>query len=462
MNSFNDSHLHFVGIGINKLEYIDLGMCNSHQEVLDRLQEQSKRDFIIARGFHEENFKEKAIFTKSLINELRENIPVVVIRTCGHVLVCNDAMMKLAGIDETSEQISGGTFDYKTGIFTENTLGVIYDKIPKPNKERIKEYMIAANEELLSHGITACGSDDFSTINVDYEIIIDAYRELYLDGLLDVRIYEQVNIPEYEELRRFIEKGYHKLEFGRFKMGPLKLLADGSLGGRTAYLKEPYSDDESNRGVSVFEEEELNKLIYLADKNGMDVAIHGIGDGVIDMIIQGIEASLSKTKRRGHRHSIIHNQLANREQINKMKELNIGAQVQPIFLNSDIPIIESRLGNRSKETYLFNTMFKEIPTTISTDSPVEPLNPFYNLYCAVARKSIKHETEPFLVEESIKLEDAIKAYTVNPYYLSYDEEMEFDDYIMIDNDILNVKEDKLLDTVVCETYMDGKLVYKRK
>jgi predicted amidohydrolase YtcJ len=447
---------------MNKLEYVDLSVCKSHEEIRTVLEKNMDRDFIIARGFHEENFLEKRIFTKSLLDKLSKELPIVVIRTCGHVLVCNDKMMELASIDNSSEQISGGTFDYETGIFTENALSVIYDQIPKPSKERIKEYMIAANKELLSMGITSCGSDDFSTINVDYEIIIDAYRELYEEGLLDVRIYEQVNIPDLNELKEFIQKGYHKLEFGHFKMGPLKLLADGSLGGRTAYLKEPYSDDLNNRGVSVFTQDELNDLIYLADSNSMDVAIHGIGDGVIDMIIKGIEKSLSKTKRKDHRHSIIHNQLANRDQISKMKELGIGAQVQPIFLNSDIPIIESRLGNRSKETYLFNSMFKEIHTTISTDCPVEPLNPFYNLYCAITRKSIKHDTEAFLVDEAMTLEDALEAYTVNPYYLSYDEDKSYDDYIIVDREIYSNKANELLNIKVIETYINGKLVFRRK
>ena len=460
IKSFNDSHLHFVGIGANEVEYFDFSLLISFQDIRDLL-DIVRRDIIIGRGWHEENFKcENNPFTKEVIEDER---PVVAIRACGHVLVCNDAMMELAGINENTSQVDGGTFDFSTGVFTENALELIYKHIPKPDKNRIKEYMIAANDILLSNGVTSCGSDDFSTLPVDYEVIIEAYKELYEEDKIQVRILEQVNIPDYDKLKEFIDRGYHELEFGNFKMGPLKLLADGSLGGRTALLREPYTDDKENYGVKVFTQDELDKLIHLADRNNMDVAIHAIGDGCIDKVIDSIYKSMSKTNRTHHRHSVIHSQLANKAQIKRMRDLNIAAQTQPIFLNSDIPIIESRLGERSKETYLFNTMYKEgVITTISTDCPVEPLNPFYNLYCATTRKSIKNpELPPFLIDEAFTIEDALKCYTEVPYYLSYDEHKNFNDYVIIDKDIYNCSKEELKDIKVLETYIDGKLVYKR-
>jgi predicted amidohydrolase YtcJ len=460
IKSFYDSHLHFVGIGLNALEYVDLSDCDSYQNIRDVLSKNLDRNIIIARGWHQENFIEKETFTKELLNTVSSDIPIVCIRTCGHVLVCNDAMMDMANIESITPQVEGGTFDCSTGEFTENALELIYKHLPKPTKERIKEYMKAANKILLSNGVTACGSDDFSTLPVDYEIIIDAYKEAYEEGLIDVRIYQQVNIPDYDTLYQFIEKGYHTLVFGKFKMGPLKLLADGSLGGRTALLNAPYSDDPNNYGVSTFTQKELNQLVLLADTNGIDVAIHAIGDGCVDMVLDAIENSSKETNNIG-RHSIIHAQLANSSQIERMKLLGVGAQTQPIFLNSDIPIIENRLGNRSKESYLFNTMFqKGICTTISTDCPVEPLNPFYNLYCATTRKSIKHKTLPaFLPQEAFTLENALKCYTVTPYYFSYEENNKFEDYIVINHEL---EEKTLLETVVLETYMDGTLVYKKE
>ena len=169
------------------------------------------------------------------------------------------------------------------------------------------------------------------------------------------------------------------------------------------------------------------------------------------MVLDAIEESVKITKR-NHRHSIIHAQLANLEQVERMKKLGVGAQTQPIFLNSDIPIIESRLGERSEETYLFNTMHQMgITATISTDCPVEGLNPFHNLYCAITRKSIKHDTlPPHLVGESFSLKDALICYTKVPYYFSYE------DYIVLNK---KMTEENLLELEVKEVYMDSKKVF---
>jgi predicted amidohydrolase YtcJ len=247
-------------------------------------------------------------------------------------------------------------------------------------------------------------------------------------------------------------------------MGPLKLLADGSLGGRTAYLNEDYTDDPGNRGIRVFNKETLFQLVHLADSNGMDVAIHGIGDGIIDDILYSIEKSLSITKRVNHRHSIIHAQLATHSQINRMKELGVSAIVQPIFLNSDIPIIEERLGSsRSKESYLFKSMYDSgINVGFSTDAPVEPVNPFYNIYTAMTRKSIKYpHLDAFLEEEAFSLEKALKCYRESNYWLSYEEGKNYNDYIVVDKDPTTCTVEELKDIQVLETYIDGKLVYKK-
>ena len=461
MKSFNDSHLHFVGIGANLLEYVDLTTTKSNSELIDILHKEKDREFIVARGWHENNFKDELPFTKKQLNDASNSVPIIAIRTCGHVLICNDKMLEIAGLNNKSNQVDGGTFDIDSGVFTENALELIYRHLPKPTKKRIKEYMIAANSYLLSHGVTACGSDDFSTLPVPYETIIECYRELDEEDLIQVKILQQVNLPSIELLKDYISKNYHLMMYGQVSSGPLKLLADGSLGGRTAFMNEPYSDDPNNLGVKVFSNQELFDMIHLADSNKMDVAIHAIGDGCIDQVIDAIEKSINITKR-NHRHSIIHSQLANQKQIDRMISLNIGAQTQPIFLNSDIPIIKDRLGERYKETYLFNTMYKKgMNITISTDTPVEPLNPFYNLYCAVSRKSIKFPSyEAFLPNEAFSIEDAIKCYTETPYYLSYEENRDINDYITIDKDITTCSIEEIKNIKVLETYIDGKLVYK--
>lgn len=464
--SFNDSHIHFMGIGNNKT-IIDLSEVNTIVDIINLLKHTNDTKFIIARGWNHSNLKESRYPNKGDLSKVYVDVPICLIRTCGHVLVCNDTMMDIAGINQSTPQIEGGTFDYNTGIFTENALNLIYSAFPKPTKEEIKKYFITANEILLSNGITSISSDDFSTLNVGFELIIECLEELYEENLIQVRLYEQVNLPSKKNLLDFINKGYVNKKYKGFKLGPLKILADGSLGGKTAYLNKPYSDNPSNYGIKVFTQEELNELVYIADSNNMDVAVHAIGDGMIDMVIDAIWNAVSRTNRTHHRHSIIHAQLATKTQIRRMRDLNIAAQVQPIFLNSDIAIVKDRLGKeRSKESYLFHTMYKEgVHVSFGTDSPVESVNPFHNLYSAITRKSIKNpELGVFLEEEKFSIEEALKCYTENPYYLSYDENnyKEFDDYVILDRDITKCTPEELLETKVLETYMNGKLVYKRQ
>ena len=414
---YYDSHLHLLGLGYNE----SLINLTTFRSIKDIKKIDSNAEFILGRGWHQNDFSEKRYLNKDDLNIISSDKPIVFIRVCGHVLVCNDKAMEIAGITNKTPQIPGGTFDFNTGIFTEDALGLIYEIIPKPTKEDIKQMFVKGNDILIKNNITHCASDDFSTLNAPYELIIECLTELYDEGLMQVNLYEQVNLPSKELLLVFINKGYHKKDFKGFRMGPLKLLADGSLGGRTAYLNEDYSDDPGNRGIKVFKDEELEELIYIADSNNMDVAIHAIGDGMIDIVLKGIEKSLKKTKRHDHRHAIIHAQLANRRQIKKMEELNVSVIVQPIFLNSDIPIIESRIGKlRASESYLFKSMYDAgIKVGFSTDAPVEDVSPLDNIYCAMTRKSIKYpELGEFLPEEKFTEEECIECYTENNYWLS--------------------------------------------
>lgn len=404
-----DSHLHVLGLGYIE-SMINLSKYKSIKKITTI---KSNKEFIIGRGWHENDFKEKRQPNKSDLNKISLDNPVIFIRVCGHVVVVNDKAMEMANVNKGTAQIDGGTFDVKTGVFTEDALKLVYSIIPKPNKEAIKDMFEMGSKILVNNNVYMCASDDFSTLPVHYEIVLQAMKEVYEEGRMQVKIVEQVNLPSKILLDDFISKGYHNINEKQYKMGPLKLLADGSLGGRTASMREPYNDDPDNVGIKVFTDEVINELIYTADQNNMDVHIHAIGDGAIDQVLNGIEASILKTKRIDHRHAIIHAQLANREQIKRMISLGVSAIVQPIFLNSDIPILESRLGkDRMKETYLFKTMYNEgMKVGFSTDSPVEDVSPTDNIEVAMTRISLKYpEFGVFLDEERFTYEECIDCY----------------------------------------------------
>jgi predicted amidohydrolase YtcJ len=454
IKSFIDSHLHMLGIGYYQ-EIIDLKTSKSIDEILS-LVKNKESGVIVARGFNQANLKEKRMPVKQDLQRIDK--PLILFRICGHVAVVNQRMLDLMGINEATLQVEGGSFDYNTGIFTEKALGLVYDKIPEPTKEDLKRYLINANKILISNGITKVASDDFSSFNVPYELVIEAINEVDEMNLLDVEITEQVNLP-INKLQDFINKGYANRRFKNFKMGPLKILADGSLGGKTAALFEDYSDDLGNKGILTFTDQELYALVSLANKNGMDSVIHAIGDRTVDQVIRTLKKAQEEHPRKSEGNAIIHAQLATKKQIEEMKENYIGAIVQPIFINSDIKIVDERIGERKSDSYLFKTMFENINTGFSTDSPVENVNPFENIYVAITRKSIDFpEYESFLKEEAFKIEDALKAYTDENTRFVYDKS--HDDFIEIDRDIYQIPVEDIKNIKVIKVVKNGKTIYE--
>lgn len=461
LSGFIDSHLHVLGLGYN-LENIDLNHTKSILDIQSLIKNNLHKTIIIGRGWNQENLAERRMLNKTDLNAISRDVPIIMTRVCGHVLTVNDKMLELAGIHELSEQIPGGHFDFKTGIFTENALEIITDRLPKPTRDDLKRYFINANQMLLKNGITSVASDDFCVFPISYETIIDVMLELYKEDKIQVKITEQVNLP-LKELKDFISKGYVNKSMGKLRMGPLKILADGSLGGKTAALKEPYQKEPDNYGIKTYTDEALFQLVHLADRNGMDSVIHAIGDATVDQVIQALKATIDLTKRQNHSHAIIHAQLATPNQIELMRKYRIGAIVQPIFLNSDIKIIESRIGVRATQSYLFKTMYKlGVHVGFSTDSPIEPVNPLMNIYTALTRKSIKEShLKAFLLKERFSIEEAIECYTKNNLKYIYSDQVSQGDYIILDRDISKCLPKELLSTKILETYIDNLLVYKR-
>jgi hypothetical protein len=325
--SFIDSHCHFLGCGYAKT-LLKLDDVHSILDLQSLLKQHLDEPFILGRGWNQESLTEKRFITKQDLDEVSTTIPIVLIRTCGHVISVNSAMihrmeLKNTNLDETSS--------LENGIFVEDDIHLVYDLLPKPDINQLKKYLLIANDLYLSNGITSVASDDFCIFDIPYENVIKAILESYEENLIQVQITEQVNLPNIEVFKDFIAKGYVNKNYGSFKMGPLKLLSDGSLGGRTAALRLPYNDDTNNSGIKMFTDEKLFELIHMADKEGMDVAIHAIGDAAMDQVINAIIKSLNITHRINHHHAIIHAQLANLDHIKVMKEFHIGAIVQPVF-----------------------------------------------------------------------------------------------------------------------------------
>ena len=478
---FNDSHMHVVEFG-DYLEIMHMGdFTGSLKELKDGIRKFiSEKDFkenewARGRGWNNDYFTDENRFPNRYdLDEVSTTCPICIIRACGHICVVNSKGLELLGITKDSPQVEGGVFDVDEngeplGIFRENALELVYSKALTPDKESFKKMIHEACRALNSYGVTSAQTDDFVAFpQVDYEVLIAAYQELEKEGKLTVKINQQAQLVNIEDLKEFIGKGY-KTGVGSdyFKIGPLKLIGDGSLGARTAYMTQPYNDDDSTCGIPIYTQEQLDEMVEYAHKNGMHVVIHCIGDKIMYMVVEAMEKALKKYPKEDHRHGIVHCQITTKELLDKFKELKLHAYIQSIFLDYDINIVEDRIGKeRAKYTYNFKTLMDSgVITSNGSDCPVELPNVMNGMHCAVTRKTLDGKG-PFLPEQALSVEEAIKSYTIMGAYGSFEEKTKGSievgkvcDFVVLGQNPFEVEKDKLKDIEILATYLDGKCVF---
>ena len=295
---FIDSHMHLLGMG----QTLSIAMLHLHtssmQEMLACLAatKPGRGGWILGRGWNQDLFQdEQRMPDRHDLDKVSLTHPVCAVRACGHALSVNTKALEMLGITADTPQIEGGQIvmdeGAPNGIFLDNAMELVMSAIPHPTKEDIKDMLRTASATLNMLGITSCHSDDYSTLpGLPWQIVNEAYGELEAEGSLTVRVYEQANFTNVPALREFVEAG-NRTGCGTelFRIGPLKLLGDGALGARTAYLSRPYADDPSTKGLSVFTQEQFDALIGYASSHDMQVAVHCIGDGCVDMALSSLE-----------------------------------------------------------------------------------------------------------------------------------------------------------------------------
>lgn len=471
--SFNDSHMHLLNYGYTQKK-LNLSQYKSIKETVHKSIEFIKDKniqegkWILGRGWNQDYLEEKRFFTKEDLDSISKDHPMVFTRTCGHIAICNSKALSMINKD----LLENDNIDIEKGAFYESAIEILNGIIDSPDIDDMKSMIKETCKELIENGITSVQSDDFNAMpDGDFRKAITAYKELESEGMLNVRVYEQCLLPRKEHLKEFLGMGYKTGKGSNFfKIGPLKLLIDGSLGGRTALLNEPYSDDSANTGICVYSQKELDDFASYAHDNEMQMAIHAIGDKAMDMVMDSYEKIPNNTKQNKMRHGVVHCQITNEEIIDRFRKNNIVAYIQPIFLDYDLHIVKERVGSRYAQTYAFKTMNdKGIKVCGGSDAPVVHFNPFENIYSAVTRKDLSGYPETaFLPEERLYLVDALKLFTINSAYSSFEEDAKgsleigkLADMIVLDRDIFTIDEDEIKDIKVDMTVVDGKIVFKR-
>ena len=480
-SGFNDSHMHLLGYG-NLLRSANLSEhTKSLSDMIACLKEFSmahppkEGGWIIGRGWNQDYFDDvNRMPDRYDLDQVSKTVPVCAVRACGHCLVVNSRAIELLGITADTPQPDGGEIGLmdKTpdGRFFDNAMDLVNKALPAPDKDEIKEMLIQACHALNAYGVTSCQSDDFVAFkNVPWQMVIEAYKELEAEGKLTVRVNEQSHFTNVESFSAFLEAGY-KTGVGSdmFKIGPLKAFGDGALGARTAYLSRPYEDEPSTHGLSLYTQEELDSLISFAHKNGMQAAIHTIGDACLDQVLHAYEKAMTEDPGRDLRHGIVHCQISRKDQLEKICRLGLHVYAQSIFLDYDIHIVKERVGEELASTSYSWKSLMEGGATVSngTDCPVEMPNALAGIQCAVTRQNLDGTMPPYLPEQAFTVKEALDSYTKAGAYASFEESSKGQiapgmaaDFVVLGKNPFEVKPETIREIPVCAAYLAGKKVY---
>jgi len=367
---FIDTHTHLVGYGLS-LNAVDLSKAKSIKEIIELgrnfVEEKQIKpgEWILGRGWNQSNFVHEKVFpTKKDLDQISMTNPILFIRTCGHIGIVNSLALKDSSITKDTF-IEGGAFDKDengepNGVIREASLEWFKKNGSyKPSKAAMKKAIIDGANELLKYGVTSIHTEDSYDLGYsgDFKDIYDTYQEMVANDELPIRIYQKISLPKRKDIEEFL-KGDLRTGDGNnyYKIGPIKQWCDGTMGARTAALLQDYNDDPGNRGILVYNRDELYENVMLAHKAGMQMCLHAIGDAALEMVIDVYERVLRELPRNA-RHRIVHCQVGNRSLYERLAKLDVSINIQPIQVGSDWPMMNRRLGSeREKECHAWRTL----------------------------------------------------------------------------------------------------------
>ncbi|MGD2200652.1 MAG: amidohydrolase [Candidatus Bathyarchaeota archaeon] len=457
-----DAHHHFLRMGIRMITTVDLSGTGSIKEALgnieDRVSETEEGGWILGRGWDDSKWDERRYIDKGDLDPISPVNPVVLTRICGHMKTLNSKAMEIAGINRDTRNPQGGQVDKTpdgdpTGVLRD--AGQLIDPfIPQETEEQAMEGLKEACNLALRLGCT--GVHD-AELNVDE---INAYKQALEEGILKVR----VNMMWKSDLHPIMES--LSLSPNRWeemlRLGPAKLLIDGSLGARTAALYEPYEDDISTKGLTMMTEEELTKKVKAIHGEDSQVAVHAIGDYAIDLVLNAIEAALREQPRKDHRHRIEHCELLSTNQIERIHRLGVIASMQPNFAgewSGPEGLYEARLGERRLRQNNPYRLLLDEGVRMPFGSDGMPFDPLYGIHSAVNHP---------IKDSRISIVEAVKGFTLDAAYASFEEDIKgsiepgkLADITILGKDLTEVSEEEIRDVPIRMTMVGGEILYPK-
>src|SRR6267142_2599355 len=450
---FNDAHVRFIQGGA-RLVQVDLVDAATPEEFAKRIAAQvkktSKGEWILGGRWDETKWPKPKLPTKELVDPVAGDTPIFVERYDGHEALANSVAMKLAGVDAKTPDVPGGVImrdasGNPTGVFKDAAMPLIYKAIPPMTHEQRLRAARGALKHAASLGVTSV-----QHMNPEFADVA-AYSELAEKGELTTRIYA---VPMEIDWRDQAKVGIRRAWGSRYlRLGAVKGYADGSLGSRTAYMFEPFTDDPGNRGL-------------LSDEMHPPSAI---GDRAISMMLD-IFADIEKEHGyHDQRFAIEHAQHMAQKDFERFAKLHVIASMQPYHAIDDGRWAETRLGHeRARYSYAWRSFLDHgVTLAFGTDWPVAPLDPMLGVYAAVTRATLDGKNPGgWIPEEKITLPEAIQAYTMGAAFAEFQESEKgsitagkLADMVIVSDNIFELKPEAIRNVKGKTTIVGGKVVY---
>ena len=458
-----DSHCHFYNLGLDQ-QVVDLRGTTSFEEIIERLKVydlNNESNVILGRGWDQNDWEIKQFPVNTQLNSIFKNKLVVLERIDGHAYIVNDNALQLAGIDENT-LVRGGLVLLKnnkpTGVLIDAPMSMVDKVLPeKTTKEKVNA-LKEAEEISFSYGLTTV---DDAGLGME---IIDLIDSLHKSNELKIKIYAMVSVSK-TNIQKLKKSG--KIKTPKLNVRSFKVYGDGALGSRGAALKKPYCDDPHNYG---FLRTDIKDLKYYANEianMGFQMNTHAIGDSTVSVLLKEYQKVLNDID--DPRWRIERTQVVDLNEFNLFND-KILPSVQPTHATSDMYWAYDRLGERIEGAYAFKDLLSSSKRiALGTDFPVERVNPFHTFYSSIERKDLSgYPANGFQIENALSREETLKGMTIWGAYFNFEENEKGSiekgksaDFIIIDQNIMEIEAARIPNTKVLKTFVDGELVYQK-
>jgi predicted amidohydrolase YtcJ len=466
---FIDSHVHFLEGGL-RLSSVQLRDAATREEFVGRIAAYASalpQGAWIIGGDWDHELWGGELPSREWIDKATPRNPVWVNRLDGHMALANSLALQAAGITGATRDPEGGAIvrdsrGNPTGVLKDNAMALVARVVPETSPEAADRALEAAMKFAAANGVT-------SVHHMGTWADLAVFERARQANRLRTRIYAAVPLSSWERMRDRVQQQGRGDSWLRW--GLLKAFVDGSLGSHTAAFEAPYSDAPNQRGLLVTPPGQLREWIMAADKAGLHLAVHAIGDRANRVLLEIFEAAIQTNGPRDRRFRIEHAQHLQRDQVAQLTRLGVIASMQPYHAIDDGRWAEKVVGpERIRDMYLFATLLANgAHLAFGSDWYVAPPSVMMGVYAAVTRRTLDGKNpNGWVPEERVGVEAALRAYTIDAAYASFEEAEKgsvtpgkLADFVILERDPTRIPPEQIGDIRVDLTVVGGETVYQR-